>query len=90
MKTLIERYQTDYYRDRAPALSAAASRADKPSGYMDDLTFSARRAQRDCYCQTAEPADLDTRFRSLVQSLCGPGCCAISAPGRTRASTSSR
>src|ERR1700704_2275588 len=34
---------------------------------MDDLTFSARRASA-ASTKTAEPADLDTRFRSLVQS----------------------
>src|SRR6516225_3721875 len=33
---------------------------------MDDLTFSARRAS--AAAKTAEPADLDSRFRSLVQS----------------------
>jgi len=35
---------------------------------MDDLTFSARRASTATTMKTAEPADLDTRFRSLVQS----------------------
>src|SRR5882762_4365897 len=35
---------------------------------MDDLTFSARRASTATTTKTAEPADLDTRFRSLVQS----------------------
>jgi two-component system, NtrC family, response regulator HydG len=35
---------------------------------MDDLTFSARRASTAATAKTAEPADLDTRFRSLVQS----------------------
>jgi DNA-binding NtrC family response regulator len=34
---------------------------------MDDLTFSARRAST-ATTKTAEPADLETRFRSLVQS----------------------
>src|SRR6195256_3727545 len=34
---------------------------------MDDLTFSARRASAST-TKTAEPADLDLRFRSLVQS----------------------
>jgi DNA-binding NtrC family response regulator len=34
---------------------------------MDDLTFSARRASASA-TKTAEPADLETRFRSLVQS----------------------
>jgi len=34
---------------------------------MDDLTFSARRASA-AAAKTAEPADLDSRFRSLVQS----------------------
>jgi len=34
---------------------------------MDDLTFSARRASGSA-AKTAEPADLDSRFRSLVQS----------------------
>src|SRR5438874_11677796 len=34
---------------------------------MDDLTFSARRASA-AAPRTAEPADLDTRFRGLVQS----------------------
>ncbi|HEX4348220.1 MAG TPA: sigma-54 dependent transcriptional regulator [Vicinamibacterales bacterium] len=35
---------------------------------MDDLTFSARRASAATGARTAEPADLDTRFRTLVQS----------------------
>ncbi len=35
---------------------------------MDDLTFSARRASAAALAKTAEPADLDARFRSLVQS----------------------
>jgi DNA-binding NtrC family response regulator len=35
---------------------------------MDDLTFSARRATAGAAVKTAEPTDLDTRFRSLVQS----------------------
>jgi DNA-binding NtrC family response regulator len=35
---------------------------------MDDLTFSARRASTAATMKSAEPADLDTRFRSLVQS----------------------
>ena len=35
---------------------------------MDELTFSARRATAGAAVKTAEPADLDTRFRSLVQS----------------------
>src|SRR6202163_3364277 len=35
---------------------------------MDDLTFSARRASAASAPRTAEPADLDTRFRGLVQS----------------------
>src|SRR5260221_6596415 len=39
---------------------------------MDDLTFSARRASAGASAtapsRTAEPADLDTRFRTLVQS----------------------
>src|SRR3979411_3506076 len=34
---------------------------------MDDLTFSARRASAAATAK-AEPADLDLRFRSLVQS----------------------
>src|SRR5688500_1625975 len=35
---------------------------------MDDLTFSARRASATAALKTAEPPDLDTRFRTLVQS----------------------
>src|SRR3954449_4983012 len=35
---------------------------------MDDLTFSARRASASATVKTPEPADLDLRFRSLVQS----------------------
>ena len=35
---------------------------------MDDLTFSARRASAAAAPKTAEPADLETRFRTLVQS----------------------
>src|SRR6266849_2047661 len=35
---------------------------------MDDLTFSARRASAAASTRTPEPADLETRFRSLVQS----------------------
>jgi len=35
---------------------------------MDDLTFSARRASAATSVRTAEPTDLDARFRTLVQS----------------------
>jgi DNA-binding NtrC family response regulator len=35
---------------------------------MDDLTFSARRASAAATAKTPEPADLELRFRSLVQS----------------------
>src|SRR5665213_1718212 len=35
---------------------------------MDDLTFSARRASGAAAVRTAEPADLDARFKTLVQS----------------------
>jgi DNA-binding NtrC family response regulator len=35
---------------------------------MDDLTFSARRASAAASAKTPEPADLELRFRSLVQS----------------------
>ena len=35
---------------------------------MDDLTFSARRASATSAARTVEPQDLDTRFRTLVQS----------------------
>jgi DNA-binding NtrC family response regulator len=35
---------------------------------MDDLTFSARRASASAAARTAEPTDLETRFRGLVQS----------------------
>jgi len=35
---------------------------------MDDLTFSARRASASATAKAAEPAELDLRFRSLVQS----------------------
>jgi DNA-binding NtrC family response regulator len=35
---------------------------------MDDLTFSARRASAAATVRTPEPADLETRFRTLVQS----------------------
>src|SRR5215468_7886354 len=35
---------------------------------MDDLTFSARRASTTTAARTAEPADVETRFRTLVQS----------------------
>src|SRR4051794_29841048 len=35
---------------------------------MDDLTFSARRASASAPVRAAEGADLDTRFRTLVQS----------------------
>src|SRR6266851_2612910 len=35
---------------------------------MDDLTFSARRASAAATAKTAEPGDLETRFRTLVQS----------------------
>src|SRR5438128_10646384 len=35
---------------------------------MDDLTFSARRASTAATARTAEPTDLETRFRTLVQS----------------------
>jgi DNA-binding NtrC family response regulator len=35
---------------------------------MDDLTFSARRASAAATARPVEPSDLDTRFRTLVQS----------------------
>src|SRR5438874_4524739 len=35
---------------------------------MDDLTFSARRASAAASVRPAEGVDLDTRFRTLVQS----------------------
>src|SRR5690349_8067206 len=35
---------------------------------MDDLTFSARRATAPAAARTVEPQDLETRFRTLVQS----------------------
>src|SRR2546428_2955970 len=35
---------------------------------MDDLTFSARRASAAASVRPSEGADLDTRFRTLVQS----------------------
>src|SRR3989440_6991426 len=35
---------------------------------MDDLTFSARRASAAATAKTAEPGDVETRFRTLVQS----------------------
>jgi len=35
---------------------------------MDDLTFNARRASAGAAAKTAEPADPETRFRTLVQS----------------------
>src|SRR5882724_1674220 len=35
---------------------------------MDDLTFSARRASAAAGARPGEPQDLDTRFRTLVQS----------------------
>src|SRR5437868_8239916 len=35
---------------------------------MDELTFRARRASAAAAVSTAEPADAETRFRSLVQS----------------------
>src|SRR5436309_2883306 len=35
---------------------------------MDDLTFSARRAGAGAAARTSEPADPETRFKSLVQS----------------------
>ena len=35
---------------------------------MDDLTFSARRASTAASARPPEPADLETRFRTLVQS----------------------
>jgi DNA-binding NtrC family response regulator len=35
---------------------------------MDDLTFSARRASAATSVRTAEPGDVDARFRTLVQS----------------------
>src|SRR5438270_10208384 len=35
---------------------------------MDDLTFSARRASAPAAVRTAEPTDIDSRFRMLVQS----------------------
>src|SRR5579864_9389673 len=35
---------------------------------MDDLIFSARRATAPATARTVEPQDLETRFRTLVQS----------------------
>jgi len=35
---------------------------------MDDLTFSARRASAPATARTVEPQDVETRFRTLVQS----------------------
>jgi DNA-binding NtrC family response regulator len=35
---------------------------------MDDLTFSARRASAPAAARTVEPQDVETRFRTLVQS----------------------
>src|SRR5215510_7943351 len=35
---------------------------------MDDLTFSARRGAAPPAARTVEPQDVETRFRSLVQS----------------------
>ena len=35
---------------------------------MDDLTFSARRAGAVATARLADPADVDARFRTLVQS----------------------
>src|ERR1700687_1044185 len=35
---------------------------------MDDVTFSARRTSARATSRTAEPGDLDTRFRTLCQS----------------------
>ena len=35
---------------------------------MDDLTFSARRASTAASVKTADPADHEARFRTLVQS----------------------
>src|SRR5262252_2838271 len=51
-----------------PPLSERPAAADKLTASMDDLTFSARRASAAAAAKTAEPADLDSRFRSLVQS----------------------
>ena len=70
MKALIEQYQTDYYRGGGPA-DLSTSGLDRPitlNATMDDLTFSARRASAAAAAETAEPADLDARFRTLVQS----------------------
>ncbi len=71
MKQLIERYQTDYYKKGSslrPVLSGRRPPADNVNAKMDDLTFSARRASAATSSRTAEPADLETRFRGLVQS----------------------
>ena len=71
MKQLIERYQTDYYKKaqfKARPVGPARLRADNVNAKMDDLTFSARRASAATSSRTAEPADLETRFRGLVQS----------------------
>src|SRR5215467_11854488 len=35
---------------------------------MDDLIFSARRASASATARTVEPQDVETRFRTLVQS----------------------
>ena len=77
MKALIESHQNDYYRSggqsaapgvrRRPCRPASVA-ADNPNAKMDDLIFSARRASAAASARTAEPADLDARFRTLVQS----------------------
>src|SRR5262245_43687225 len=43
-------------------------RADNPNTNMDDVFFSARRASAAAPVRSAELADLDARFRALVQS----------------------
>ena len=75
MKALIERYQNDYYRHgrsgRRPLQPCRhrRRRADNVSAEMDDRDLQrAARERGGVAVRAAEPADLDARFRTLVQS----------------------
>src|SRR5205807_6646234 len=55
-------------RRRPPACRRGRLEPITEESKMDDLTFSARRASAAAPARTAEPTDLETRFRTLVQS----------------------
>ena len=69
MKALIERIRRSTTGRRHPTDPVGPTpQADNANAKMDDLLFSARRASAATSARTPEPADLETRFRTLVQS----------------------